>query len=71
MTDRDDLIHTAGQAHCSYDECDWGVPVGMEYLYSTHRREDHDDASHRDIPCLLEPTNRTRRTDSVLDRRYE
>ena len=52
MTDHDDLIHTAGQAHCPYDECDWWVPVGMEYLYATHRREDHDE--------FCERTNRNR-----------
>ena len=37
------LAYTAGQAHCPYDECDWWVPVGMEYLYATHRREDYDE----------------------------
>ena len=43
MTDHNDLIHDDGQAHCPCDECDWWVPVGMEYLYSTHLREDHDE----------------------------
>lgn len=44
MSDSDDLIHDDGQAHCPSDECDWWVPAGMEYLYATHRREDHTDA---------------------------
>ena len=47
MTDHDDLIRTTDQVHCPYDECDWLVPAGMEYLYSTHRREDHDEFRER------------------------
>jgi hypothetical protein len=27
MTGHDDLIHTTGQTHCPYNECDWWVPV--------------------------------------------
>ena len=47
MTDHNDLIHTIGQARCPYDECNWWIPVDMEYLYVTYRREAHDEFCER------------------------